>query len=207
LRWGALIALVATLGAVWRLTARPETLLEAAKTSYECLYRADGHCLMRFVWKEEVEANRLDPEKLSMILRTIVKPALDKYGDAPAAPQYLISERQYGEASTDLKTKSGHLVQWVVVTTRIDGSPKTSLSDIVCGAWKLRYMAERDRPFEPKTLIESFVEGYQRDKPFLDSIGFRCLVRADEETGSFRRRSLEDVLARAEQSLQARAGL
>jgi hypothetical protein len=195
------LAVVATVGALWSLGRKPERLDGAAKTAYQCVMTADGACLMRYIWNEEIKVNRLDPDKLSMLVKTVVRPALEKYGPVPRTPQYLVQETAQGVAMTDLITKSGHVVSFSVMSMRVDGQPKVSVSDLVRSAWVLDYMADTGKAFGPETLAASFAEGYRRDKPFLDSIGFRAFVRADEETGTVKIRPLDDMMARADKYL------
>ncbi|MCW5938746.1 MAG: hypothetical protein KF884_05635 [Fimbriimonadaceae bacterium] len=192
---------VATIGLVWHFSRTPERLDEAANNAYQCILKADGGCLMHYVWKEEIEANNLDADKLSMILKTVVRPAIEKYGPVQSKPQYLTQEPSQGVAMTDLISQKGQVVSFGVTTMRVGGQPKTSLSDLVRVAWMLDHMAESNQAFGGEALAMSFAEGYRRDKPFFDSIGFKSFVKSDELTGTVQIRPLEELLVKADRHI------
>ncbi|MGE0001051.1 MAG: hypothetical protein AB7F50_02275 [Fimbriimonadaceae bacterium] len=167
---------------------------------------ADGGTIHRYVWQEELNANRWTPARLSQVCKIAVQPILTKY--KKAAPQSQDNGRS-GAAGLMLRNARGRPAELAVSMFQSDRGPRANFGYTVLGAWAIDYRLEHDKPFSEQTYCAGVVAGWEKYGSQLEQLGFRVLVNetSDGELESESVTSLvEACRTRLEQLAKAEIG-
>jgi hypothetical protein len=177
----------------------PKSLPWEAKKLYEAIEEADGRRLMHFAFPEEIERNKLTPEKLTVLFRDIVNPRLRSATNRTKAVTQDNGEQAIHGYSW--KNRYGKTYEYSADVYATSRGAKTPVLRRVLDAWCTSYFEKYPGAFTPESRIEAILAGYRDDAPRLRSIGIVALSEVDPVSGKVKLLELEGLDRRYEEWL------
>jgi hypothetical protein len=192
-RWLVLIAVLwVAIGLVWWMR-RPATLDREAGRFLDAMLTSDGNAMLAYAFPEEVQANKLTPEKLHRLYAELINPRLNKLENKSEITTQ--NRRTNGFAGFDAQTLTGREVGVGTSVYLHDAGAKGSVFENLYIAWIAEYLGEHSETMNLQVRNQAVLNGLLQDEAKLKEIGITHLSSYNIDRGDIKLIPLEEMIS------------